>query len=218
MKSKFFVFLNKIDNMISSIQFFLTIIVVVFVDITCGFTILEKPLVEPNKSPHIGSDLIITCTSSSAHDHCIWKHNNNVCKFDWDKRHRNVLNPNCEAYGERLTFHGIYPAHECKMRLTNITKSDSGKWTCEMDNNKKKISQDIIITVIQRPIRKDNESGNKAGDKDEKISKKILTSQNKTVSSVTPTQSTTQSSVLIPSLNAKKPSLSSNQSNNSGNI
>ena len=204
--------------MISSIQFFLTIIVVVYVDITCGFTILEKPLVEPNKSPHIGSDLIITCTSSSAHDHCIWKHNNNVCKFDWDKRHRNVLNPNCEAYGERLTFHGIYPAHECKMRLTNITKSDSGKWTCEMDNNKKKISQDIIITVIQRPIRKDNESGNKAGDKDEKISKKISSSQNKTVSSVTPTKSTTQSPVSISSLNAKNPSLSSNQSNNSGNI
>ena len=204
--------------MISSIQFFFAIIGVVLVDITCGFTILEQPLVEPNKSPHIGSDLIITCTSSSAHDHCIWKHNNNVCKFDWDKRHRNVVNPNCEAYGERLTFHGIYPAHECKMKLTNITKSDSGKWICEMDNNKKKISVDIIINVIERPIRKHNESGNNLGEKDDKMSKKISSSQNKTASSTNPIKSTTQSSVSISLLNTKKSSLSSNQSDISGNI
>ena len=189
----------------------------VIVDKVINFSILENALVEPSNSPHIGSDLIITCTSSSAHEHCIWKHNDNVCKFDWDRRHRNVLKPTCEAYGKRLTFHGIYPAHECKMKLSNVTKSDSGTWTCEMDNNKKKIYQDINIKVIERPAHPKNESGNKEDiTKDMPPKRNAFNDQKKTTSIQLSKVSTPNSASLLSTKTDEK-DLSNMEANKSGN-
>lgn len=197
--------------------FLYVIIGAVIVDKVISFSILENALVEPSNSPHIGSDLIITCTSSSAHEHCIWKHNDNVCKFDWDRRHRNVLKPTCEAYGKRLTFHGIYPAHECKMKLSNITKSDSGTWTCEMDNNKKKIYQDINIKVIERPAHPKNESGNKSVVTEDMISKgKILHDENKTTS-IQLSKISTPNSASLSSKKKDGKEVSNIEANKSGN-
>ena len=197
--------------------FLYAIIGAVIVDKVINFSILENALVEPSNSPHIGSDLIITCTSSSAHEHCIWKHNDNVCKFDWDRRHRNVLKPTCEAYGKRLTFHGIYPAHECKMKLSNVTKSDSGTWTCEMDNNKKKIYQDINIKVIERPAHPKNESGNKAVVTEDMISNgKTFHDQNKTTS-IQLSKISTPNSASLSSTNKDGKEVSNMEANKSGN-
>ena len=136
--------------MSTSISVFFAILGFGFSNYVMGFSILESPLVEPSNSLHIGSTVIMTCVSSSPHEHCTWKHNNNECRFDWDPRHRHAKNTNCKAYGERLRFVGIYEAHQCKMELTRVRESDAGKWTCEMDNNKRRISEDIDINVISR--------------------------------------------------------------------
>ena len=184
-----------------SILFLYVIIGLIVIDRAISFSILEDALVEPNNSPHVGSDLIITCTTSSAHLHCIWKHNDEVCKFDWDRRHRNVLKPNCDAFGKRLTFHGIYPAHECKMKLSNVTLLDSGTWTCEMDNDRKRIHQDITIEVIQRPLHPQNETRNKTGLNNSMLSKRTMSDdQTKTPSSIQTTKSTVRNSESASSL------------------
>ena len=139
--------------MSTSILIFFAILCFAFSNHVMGFSFLESPLVEPSNSPHIGSTLIMTCVSSSPHEHCTWKHNNNECRFDWDTRHRHVKNTYCKDYGERLSFHGIYEAQQCKIRLTEVTESDAGKWTCELNNNKRRVAKDININVIPRPDR-----------------------------------------------------------------
>ena len=186
-----------------------------------GFSTDGEPLVEPSKKPHIGGTLILTCVSSSAHERCIWKHNSNVCQFDWDRRHRNVQNQHCKAYGKRLTFHGIYPAHECKMQLTNINKSDSGKWTCEMVHKKNKIFQDIYIEVMPLPPHPQKRMTEQEDvSKNTEVSKgKISNVTIKTASSIPPTKSTTQASLSNSSLETiKKEDVSDNRTNRSGDI
>lgn len=213
---------DKIDNMLTSTLFLCAIIGFSSMNGVTGFTFLEEPLVEPNHKPHIGGTLMLTCVSSSPHEHCIWTHNKDVCKFDWGTRHINVQNKHCKAYGKRLEFHGVYDAQQCKIKLSDITISDSGKWTCEMVNKKNlKISEDINIEVIPRP-----DHPQKRGAKEKEVSSKNVevpkgkTSNvtSKTTTSLDFTKSTTQASVSNSSLETNKKDGSNNLTNVAGDM
>ena len=122
-----------------------------------AFHFLENILVDPNHNPHIGSSLIFRCISNREYEHCSWRHQRNICSFDWKIHHDTMKKPRCDAYGDRLTFLGTYETHECKIELNKVETSDSGRWACDMTNKRgEKVSQYIDISVIPPPTQAQN--------------------------------------------------------------
>ena len=133
-----------------------------------SFSVLDDPVSDPNNKPHVGSKLILRCISSSPHEHCTWKHNKDICRFDWNPHHDSVANPRCEAFGDRITFLGVYDTQECKIELKDLKLSDSGNWTCEMERKSgRKISRNTEIKVIEPPPKKNDSKNTTAPQKAE---------------------------------------------------
>ena len=113
-----------------------------------AFSIVDK-ISDPNNNPHNGSKLILKCISNSPYEHCTWRHDMNVCRFDWNKKHNAVRNQRCAALGNRAIFMGNYDTQECSIELNNDEPSDSGRWICEMrPKNGRAKSDNIDIRVI----------------------------------------------------------------------
>ena len=69
-------------------------------------------------------------------EYCRWTHNNETCEFEWKWVGSKVVS-NCISNGgnfsDRISYVGNYKAHDCKVELKNVTKSDEGEWKCEVE-------------------------------------------------------------------------------------
>ena len=152
-----------------------------------SFSVLDDPVSDPNNKPHVGSKLILRCISSSPHEHCTWKHNKDICRFDWNPHHDSVANPRCEAFGDRITFLGVYDTQECKIELKDLKLSDSGNWTCEMERKSgRKISRNTEIKVIEPPPKNNDSKNTKAPQKGEGETKLVENHSSSTTIKITP--------------------------------
>ena len=78
-----------------------------------------------------GGSVTLSCVVDGWWEWCTFKHNDNLCDFEWTKDTWNVTTLNCT---EDYEFVGDYDNYECAIELTNISLEDAGKWTCEIES------------------------------------------------------------------------------------
>ena len=82
-----------------------------------------------------GETVTLKCVASDWYEFCSWKHDNQVCKFEWKRSYGEVRKQSCDiALNERIKFLGDYNEHECSIELSNLTLSDAGEWTCDLES------------------------------------------------------------------------------------
>ena len=101
-----------------------------------AFEIVENIINSTNNYTDVeSSSVILKCVSSDWYEFCSWKHNSKVCKFEWKRRFGGVRKQDCDiSFNDRIRFLGNYNKHECSIELSNLTLSDAGKWTCELQS------------------------------------------------------------------------------------
>ena len=88
-----------------------------------------------NTSYQVGTSVKLKCKGSSSYEHCNWYHNSvhAVCKFEYTYSVGELKPTHCnKQFIDRIKFVGNYTHHECNIILNNISKSDEGKWKCEL--------------------------------------------------------------------------------------
>ena len=113
---------------------FLTLLVIVVYCHT--FEIVENTINSIDNYTDVETrSVIFKCASSDWYEFCSWKHDSKVCKFEWKRRFGGVRKQECDAsFHDRIRFLGNYNKHECQVELSNLTLSDAGKWTCELQS------------------------------------------------------------------------------------
>ena len=61
-------------------------------------------------------------------EYCYWRHNDQLCEFEWKRAHWDVKKGSCKELTGRVKYVGNYERHECKMELSNVTQDDHGTW------------------------------------------------------------------------------------------
>ena len=98
-----------------------------------SFQIIESQLIN-NDTLKEGDNVILKCVTSDWYEFCSWKHENKICKFEWKRSFSGVRQQVCDyKIKERIRFLGNYNGHECSIELANLSVSDSGEWTCELE-------------------------------------------------------------------------------------
>lgn len=82
-----------------------------------------------------GGSFTLTCGTDSSYEHCDWKHpgGTKACNFEWKRAVGAVQMQECEELSHRVVFVGDYNKHQCGIRVSNAELSDSGPWTCEIE-------------------------------------------------------------------------------------
>ena len=94
-----------------------------------------KQLIFENYNDNPGETVIFKCVTSDWYEFCSWKHDNQVCKFEWKRSYGEVRKQSCDInLNERIKFFGNYNEHECSIELSNLTLSDAGEWTCDLES------------------------------------------------------------------------------------
>ena len=101
-----------------------------------AFEIVENIIDSTNNYTDVETtSVILKCVSSDWYEFCSWKHDSKVCKFEWKRRFGGVRKQDCDiSFNDRIRFLGNYNKHECQVELSNLTLSDAGKWTCELQS------------------------------------------------------------------------------------
>ena len=82
-----------------------------------------------------GETVKLKCVTSDWYEYCTWKHNNDFCKFEWKRSYGKVRKQKCDTnWNERIEFLGNYNENECSIELSNLTLSDAGEWTCDLES------------------------------------------------------------------------------------
>ena len=85
--------------------------------------------------PQEGDNITLKCVADDWYEFCVWRHQNNICKFEWKRRYGEVRKQECDSmYTHRVKFVGEYSRHECTIHLTNVSLSDEGEWICELES------------------------------------------------------------------------------------
>ena len=100
------------------------------------FEIVESIINSTNNYSDLeDGSVILKCVSSDWYEFCSWKHDSKVCKFEWKRRFGGVRKQDCDvSFNDRIRFLGNYGNHECSIELSNLTLSDAGKWSCELQS------------------------------------------------------------------------------------
>ena len=120
-------------------------IIVLFISIisnSLGFEITESEIysngsLTPEKQlTYIPGDTVkLKCVTSDWYEFCSWKHNNQVCKFEWKRSYGDVRKQSCDSnWNDRIKFVGNYNEYDCSIELSNLSLSDAGEWTCNLES------------------------------------------------------------------------------------
>ena len=144
-----------------------------------SFEIVESTL-DTNSNDTIQEEetVLLKCVGSDWYEFCSWTHEDRICKFEWKRNYGEVKKQDCDTeFNARIRFLGNYNSHECTIELSNLSLSDAGEWTCELQayvwgpisGNTDKASLHLIIdgeldynqTLIDLPKKSDEEKGKK---------------------------------------------------------
>ena len=82
-----------------------------------------------------GESVKFSCVTSDWYEFCSWKHDDQICQFEWKRSYGEVKKQNCDTYlNDRIEFIGNYNEFDCSIELSNLTLSDAGKWTCDLES------------------------------------------------------------------------------------
>ena len=120
-------------------------IIVFFISIisnSLGFEITESEiyskgsLIPEKQLTFVPGDAVkLTCVTSDWYEFCSWKHNNQICKFEWKRSYGDVKKQSCDTnLNDRIQFVGNYNKYDCSIELSNLTLSDAGEWTCDLES------------------------------------------------------------------------------------
>lgn len=129
--------------------------IITFIDQIQAFTI-KQTSISPTTPAQVGKTVTLNCQSDSYFEYCDWWHgeweNDKVCKFEWKYSHDAVKRQRCTKLHKRMRFVGDYESHECKVELSNVQLSDSGVWTCRVEEYKTVISGRSIRKTLNLEI------------------------------------------------------------------
>ena len=91
-----------------------TFLVVILSDVH-SFQIIQSRINSNNNNTiEEGENVILKCVASNWYEFCSWKHDDNICKFEWKRSFGDVKKQNCDPYlNDRIRFVGNYNNHEC---------------------------------------------------------------------------------------------------------
>ena len=70
----------------------------------------------------------------SRFEYCKWKHQGEICMFEWKRSHDKVLKQDCGSFSNRMKYVGNYNNHECAIEIKAVTGMDEGLWTCTLES------------------------------------------------------------------------------------
>eukprot|EP00095_Tigriopus_kingsejongensis_P003256 maker-scaffold69_size418775-snap-gene-2.27 protein:Tk03256 transcript:maker-scaffold69_size418775-snap-gene-2.27-mRNA-1 annotation:"immunoglobulin heavy chain cdr3" len=83
----------------------------------------------------LGQTITLTCQSDSYFEHCVWRHESEMCEFEWKRADNKVVKQRCSSrLFSRIEIIGDYSKHECAIEITNVAAADAGNWQCEMED------------------------------------------------------------------------------------
>ena len=86
-------------------------------------------------------------------EYCSWRHNGQLCKFEWKRSSNAVLMQFCRGMHSRVKYVGNYTAHECEIEVSNVSSDDSGVWSCDVEsyilgaNRGYKAQKELTLTI-----------------------------------------------------------------------
>ena len=110
---------------------------VFIINFTNAFEISESSI-SPSNPAKVGSEVTLHCKSDGRYEYCDWwsgdlnSQNKKYCKFEWKRNVDDVRQQECNI-ADKTHFDGVYDSNECKLVLKNVETSDSGIWTCRME-------------------------------------------------------------------------------------
>ncbi len=90
-------------------------------------------------------------------EYCYWKHNGRLCEFEWKYNAGAVKKQSCNDLNARIEFIGDYKAHQCQIKLSNVSPDDTGTWMCDIESYvfgvargyQAKATVDLIVKVAE---------------------------------------------------------------------
>ena len=102
-----------------------------------SFEIIQNEIVITNQTntTQEGESVVLKCVTNDWYEYCLWQHKERVCEFEWKRDFGAVRKQKCDQdLKARVQFVGKYSEHECAIQVSNITLSDGGEWTCELES------------------------------------------------------------------------------------
>jgi len=76
----------------------------------------------------------LSCKLDAWFEYCTWRHNGQLCQFEWKRSSNAVLMQTCMGIHSRVKYVGNYTAHECEIEVSNVSSDDSGVWSCDVES------------------------------------------------------------------------------------
>ena len=119
-----------------------SVLCVLIISYSLGFEITESEiysngsLIPEKQLSFIPGDTVeLKCVTSDWYEFCSWKHENQICRFEWKRSYGDVKKQSCDTnWNDRIKFVGKYNKYDCSIELSNLTLSDAGEWTCDLES------------------------------------------------------------------------------------
>ena len=81
-----------------------------------------------------GDSFRLNCEVDNYYEYCLFRHNKDICDFEWKKEVWNITVANCKDYEDRMEWSGNYDHYRCGITIKNAKLEDSGSWSCEIES------------------------------------------------------------------------------------
>ena len=114
---------------------YITIVFNIFLalDSSRGFSLTKN---EPDSTLVVneGDSFRLSCDVNSYYEYCLFRHNEDICDFEWKRDVWNITIANCSDYEGRMEWSGDYDYYGCAITIKNATLEDTGSWSCEIES------------------------------------------------------------------------------------